>query len=80
MKELRSYQRAIQDEGVEEAFPRYANQRSDCSSFARHGDLGFFERGQMQKAFEDVSFALKLGEMSDVCSTDSGYHLIFRIG
>eukprot|EP00970_Alexandrium_tamarense_P002610 scaffold367_cov202-Alexandrium_tamarense.AAC.22 len=42
-------------------------------------DLGFFGRGMMQKPFEDASFALQVGEMSGIVSTDSGLHLIYRI-
>ena len=34
---------------------------------------------RMQKAFEEASFALKVGELSEVVSTDSGEHLILRI-
>ena len=56
-----------------------AAERSDCSSFKNNGDLGFFGRGMMQKPFEDSSFGLNVGEMSSIVSTDSGYHLIYRI-
>lgn len=34
---------------------------------------------RMQKAFEEASFALKVNELSDIVSTDSGEHLILRI-
>ena len=77
-KELAMYQQKIQQEGLA-TFPQYAQERSDCSSFQNGGDLGFFGRGQMQAPFEEASFALGVGEMSGIVSTDSGYHLIYRI-
>lgn len=77
--ELQQYQAAIVKEGVRESFPKYAHERSDCSSYARHGDLGEFGRGQMQQPFEEAAFALAPGEMSDIVDTDSGVHLIYRI-
>lgn len=51
---------------------------SDCSSARKAGDLGFFGRGEMQKAFEDAAYALQPGQMSGVVETDSGMHLIQR--
>jgi hypothetical protein len=42
--ELQSYEARINAEGVE-SFPRYASERSDCSSYRNNGDLGFFGRG-----------------------------------
>jgi peptidyl-prolyl cis-trans isomerase NIMA-interacting 1 len=80
LQELQELEARIRDEGVETAFPKYARARSDCSSFSKNGDLGFFGKGMMQQPFEDASFALLIGEMSTIVSTDSGYHLIYRIG
>ena len=40
---------------------------------------GVFSSGQMQKSFEDASFALKVGEMSDIVDSDSGIHIILRV-
>eukprot|EP00955_Chlamydomonas_euryale_P004871 52082-Chlamydomonas_euryale.AAC.5 len=36
--------------------------------------------GQMQKPFEDATFALKVGELSGPVFSDSGVHLILRTG
>jgi peptidyl-prolyl cis-trans isomerase C/foldase protein PrsA len=42
------------------------------------GDLGFFARGQMPPAFDDVVFHLSAGGTSEVVSTEYGFHL-FRV-
>ncbi|KZV66561.1 rotamase-domain-containing protein [Peniophora sp. CONT] len=59
-------------------FADLAQEHSDCSSHSNGGDLGLFGPGQMQEAFEDATYALNVGEISDVISTDSGVHLILR--
>jgi peptidyl-prolyl cis-trans isomerase NIMA-interacting 1 len=81
LQELFSYEETILgwDGDLGTAFRSYAEQRSDCSSYHQGGDLGEFERGVMQKPFEDASFALQPRQMSGIVTTDSGYHLIYRI-
>lgn len=59
-------------------FEELASQFSDCSSAKRGGDLGPFGRGQMQKPFEDATYSMKVGELSDIVDTDSGVHIILR--
>ncbi|CAL9124514.1 unnamed protein product [Musa textilis] len=39
---------------------------------------GRFGRGQMQKPFEEATYALKVGELSGIVDTDSGVHIILR--
>ncbi|KAG7099425.1 hypothetical protein E1B28_001277 [Marasmius oreades] len=75
---LISYQAQIA--GSPEKFAELAKIHSDCSSHEKGGDLGWFERGQMQKPFEDAAYGLEVGEMSDVISSDSGVHLVLRTG
>ncbi|CAB3225753.1 unnamed protein product [Arctia plantaginis] len=62
----------------ENRFEDIAKVFSDCSSAKRHGDLGRFQRGQMQKGFEMVAFKLKVGQLSKPVETKSGIHLILR--
>ncbi len=58
-------------------FARLAAQYSDDPGTRDHGgDLGFFQRGQMIKPFEDAAFSLKPGQLSAVIQTRFGYHII----
>ncbi|KAK0529232.1 peptidyl-prolyl cis-trans isomerase Pin1 [Tilletia horrida] len=59
-------------------FGKLASTESDCSSASKGGDLGFFGRGQMQKPFEEATYALPVGGLSDIIQTESGTHIILR--
>jgi len=73
LDEIRAiYQRLMNGED----FATVAAETSDCPSKARGGDLGFFGRGMMVKPFEDASFKLSVGEISEVVRTEFGYHII----
>jgi len=48
----------------------------DPGSASKGGDLGWVVRGQMVKEFEETTFSLKPKEISNVITTQYGYHII----
>jgi parvulin-like peptidyl-prolyl isomerase len=60
------------------AFEDLAREYSQGPEAARGGHLGAFARGELPPSFEAEVFALKPGAISEVVSTDFGFHL-FRV-
>ncbi|MEL7655775.1 MAG: peptidylprolyl isomerase [Bacillota bacterium] len=59
-----------------EKFEDLAKQYGTDGTKDTGGSLGTFGRGRMIKEFEDVVFAMKPGETSDVVKTEFGYHIL----
>jgi peptidyl-prolyl cis-trans isomerase C len=57
-------------------FEEAAKKFSEGPSASRGGDLGFFGRGQMVKAFEEKAFVMKVNELSGPVRTRFGFHII----
>lgn len=60
------------------SFADLAKEHSTCPSGNQGGDLGFFNRGQMVKPFEDAAYSLQVGELSKPVQTQFGFHVIQR--
>ncbi len=64
-----------------ERFAELAKQYSqDPGSKDNGGDLGYFARGAMVKAFEDAVFKLKPGQLSGIVESSFGFHIIKLTG
>jgi len=61
-----------------EHFEDLSSQYSLAPNAKKGGDIGYVSRGELPKMFEDVIFALKQGQISNVIRTDSSFH-VFRI-
>ena len=60
----------------EVTFEDAARAHSTCPSKDQGGDLGTFGRGQMVPEFEDATFAMEVGDISEPVKTQFGYHII----
>ncbi|MFQ5450006.1 MAG: peptidylprolyl isomerase [Nitrospinaceae bacterium] len=57
-------------------FADLAQRFSQDSIASRGGDLGFFSKNQMLKAFSNRAFNMKVGEVSDIFRTNHGFHIL----
>ena len=65
-----------------EDFAKLAKENSDdTGSAANGGDLGYFNKGDMVKEFEEAAFNLKVNEYTkEPVKTTYGYHIILKTG
>ena len=80
MKNIIKIREELVKNGVEKNFSNMAYNFSECSSCQNGGDLGEIRHGDMIPEFEEAAFKLKIGELSEPVSTESGIHLILRTG
>jgi len=58
------------------SFEDVAKKSSDGPTAAQGGDLGYFQRGKLAKELEDKTFAMKVGELSEVIRTKQGFIIL----
>ncbi len=58
------------------SFEDIAKKDSQGLSAAQGGELGYFERGKLAKQLEDVTFAMKKDQVSDVIRTKQGFVIL----
>jgi peptidyl-prolyl cis-trans isomerase SurA len=59
-----------------EEFSEMAKRYSEGSTAKEGGPLGTFERGQLEKQLEDVTFTLNKGALTDVIQTKTGFEIL----
>ncbi len=64
---------------IEKAFTESVKANStEPNASETGGELGWFGKGELVPAFENVVFSMNNKEVSDVVETEFGYHLIYR--
>lgn len=78
-EEAETLAQEVRDQVKQSNFADLAKQYSDePNAETTAGELGFFGKGKMVKAFEDAVYALRDNRISQVVETEFGYHIIYR--
>ncbi|ABA88300.1 peptidylprolyl cis-trans isomerase, putative [Syntrophotalea carbinolica DSM 2380] len=76
-KKRAAAQKVLEQARAGKDFAQLARTHSDdAGSAIKGGALGYFTHGSMVPDFENVAFALKPGQISDLVETSMGYHII----
>ena len=75
-EKIRAIRERIVKDGAD--FAEEAKKNSDCPSGREGGSLGWFGRGMMVPEFDKAAFGMKKGEVSDIVTTQFGYHIIYK--
>lgn len=59
-----------------ESFDGLVESFSKNTDIIKSGDLGFFKKGQMIPEIEAVVFTMRIGDISDVIESSTGYHIV----
>jgi len=54
------------------------HESEDRGSSPRGGDLGWFGKGMMVKAFEEAAFSMQPGQISEPVRTQYGWHILYK--
>jgi NIMA-interacting peptidyl-prolyl cis-trans isomerase 1 len=76
LRQMQAHLLSVPPQDLNRAFSELASRESDCSSYAKGGDLGWFARKQMQKPFE-VSLTCYVGKgtVLMICVKDATFAL-----
>ena len=69
-------EKVLEEAKADKDFAQLAQRHSEDGSAANGGDLGFFGRGRMVPEFERAAFGLAKGEISNLVTTQFGFHII----
>jgi parvulin-like peptidyl-prolyl isomerase len=62
------------------SFAKVAKSYSEDPNAQSGGDIGWFEKGDMKPEIDNVIASLDSGKISDIVTSDIGYHIFMKTG